>query len=332
MADLTTHYMGCTLTNPLIAASSGLTGDLDTVRRLADAGAGAVVLKSLFGELITAKSEALDQEFALRGHPEAYDYLTAELGMEIGDRPYIKFIEDVKKNVTIPIFASISSSSRKWLPIYSRDMEAAGADGIELSITHFPESAQERAADIEQRSIDIVADVVSSVNIPVAVKLGPDVSTLWRLAERLAETGAKALVLFNRYYTVDIDIKTGRLKPGMTSSSPSEMFATLRWAGFLSGKIPADIAASTGIHDELTTIKMLMAGATAVQLCSILYKKGPEHIGVLRDKLDSWLDAHNHTDIESLRSLALKNTPGQDVFLARLQYVKSLTDTRKYEL
>jgi len=330
MADLKTKYMGLELGNPIIAGSSGLTGSVEGVKRCADAGAGAVVLKSMFEELVIVESEELQEELIQTEHPEAYEYLRAELGMRLGPRPYLKFIEDVKNNVSVPVIASVNCISSKWWAPYAGDIESAGADGIELNISHFPGGGGESSAELEKRYVDIVGEVVGHVSIPVAVKLGFYFTSLGNVLKEIVASGAGALVLFNRLYSVDVDVEKGALIPGMTFSSPEEAAVPLRWIGLLSGTLDCDIASSTGVHDVEGVLKMLMVGATAVQVCSPLYRNGPEHIAVLRDGLKKWLDGHGHSSVDDIRGIAVRDAGKRDILLKRLQYVKALEEAAKY--
>lgn len=331
MADLKTRYMGLSLDNPLVVASSGLTGSIEGIQRCSDAGAGAVVLKSMLEELIIANSENLDDDLIRSEHPEAYEYIRAQLGMQLGPRPYLKFIEDVKKHVSLPVIASVNCISSKWWVSYANSMESAGADAIELNISHFPGKSDEMSQDIEKRYADIVREVTENLSIPVAVKLGFYFTSLRNVLEEIVNAGARALVLFNRYYSVDVDINKNTIIPSMTLSSPQEMLVPLRWAGILSGSLKCDIAVTTGIHDSKSIIKMIMVGAAVVQLCSTLYKNGPQYLTNLREQINSWLDRKDYASVTDIRGLAVKNTEKTDILLKRLQYLKALEEASKYE-
>lgn len=330
MADLKTRFMGLELANPVIAGSSGLTGSVDGVKRCVDAGAGAVVLKSMFEELIVARNENLERDMIQSEHPEAYEYIRAELGMQLGPRPHLRFIEDVRKSVAVPVIASVNCISSKWWVSYAKNIESAGADAIELNISHFP-GAEESSDDVERRYADIVADVAGNVSIPIAAKVGHYFTSVSNLLEAVVAGGAKGLVLFNRLYSVDIDIDKKAVVPSMKLSSPEEMLVPLRWVGLMSGKLHADIAASTGIHDSESIVKMLMAGARATQICSVLYRKGPSYVADLVKGLNDWLDANNYASVNDIRGVALGTDVEGDVMFRRIQYVKALEEAAKYE-
>ncbi|MBN1290759.1 MAG: dihydroorotate dehydrogenase-like protein [Candidatus Latescibacteria bacterium] len=331
MASLQTQYMGLDLNNPIIASSSGITGSVRGVRSCVDAGAGAVVLKSMFEELIIGQSDNLDREIIQSEHPEAYEYIRAQLGMQLGPRPYLKFIEDVKSQVSVPVIASVNCSTPKWWISYAKNIESSGADGLELNISHFPQSTDEDSCDIESRYVDIVHEVTSQISIPVAVKLGYYFTSLGNIMEDIVEAGAKALVLFNRYYTVDIDIEKKRFVNAVTFSSPEEMSMPLRWTGILSGRLGCDISASTGIHDSEGILKMLLAGASTVQLCSALYQNGPGYIAELIEDLDKWLEKQCVSSVNGIRGLARQQDAAGGELLKRIQYLKSLEEAAKYE-
>jgi len=330
MADLTTQYMNIELKNPVIVGSSGLTGSVDGIKRCADAGAGAVVLKSMFEELIISQSDDLEHEMIQSEHPEAYDYIRAELAMQIGPRPYLRFIGDVKRNTTIPVIASVNCISAKWWVPYAKHIESAGADGIELNISHFP-GVEESSSDIEKRYAEIVSEVTGHVSIPVSVKLGFYFTSLACVLESIVDAGAQALVLFNRIYSVDVDVKEKAVVPSMNLSSPQEMLVPLRWIGVISDSISCDIAASTGIHDSESIIKMLMVGAQTVQVCSVLYRKGPEYISELVNGVGVWLDENGYSSTDDIRGTAVKHTEKENILFKRLQYVKALEEAAKYE-
>ncbi len=330
MADLKTSYMGIQLDNPLVVASSGMTGRIDGIERCAEAGAGAVVLKSMFEEIILAESDRLDDVLVGSGHPEALDYVRADIGMRLGPLPYLEFIEEVRKKVSLPVIASVNCISPNWWVPYARRIESAGADGLELNISHFPGGNEESSTEIEKRYVEIVQKVTDHISIPVAVKIGFYFTSLWNVMEDIVSAGAKALVLFNRYYTVDVDLDNKSLVPAVKFSSPGELYLPLRWIALAAERLDCDIAASTGVHDSRSVLKMLMAGANVVQVCSALYKNGPEYIDELKKGVSSWLDDEGHKCVDEIRGLALKSPEGGKVLLTRLQYVKALEEASNF--
>lgn len=330
MANLTTTYLGLELNNPVMVSSSGLTGSIDGIKKSADNGAGAVILKSLFEEIIVAQNEELEQAIIQTEHPEAYGYIEAELGIQMGTKPYLRFIEDARKATDIPVIASVNCTSARWWVSYAKDLESAGAHALELNISHFPQQTGEEA--IEQRYADIVAEVTGRVDIPVAVKIGDSFTTLWDTLRKIADAGASGLVLFNRSYGIDIDLKSRQFVPAMSFSAPEEMVNTLRWVGLASDALFCDISASTGIHDAKSALKMIMAGATTVQVCSAIYKNGFGYLAEMIEDMDAWLEKECIASVEDLRGIAHKNTADEDVLLHRLQYLKALNEASKYEM
>ncbi|GAB6051945.1 dihydroorotate dehydrogenase-like protein [Magnetospira thiophila] len=333
MADLTTTYMGLQLDNPLVVSSSGITGQVSGIERCADAGAGAVVLKSMFEELILAASKDLDKSliFSGAGRPEVYDYV--DIGKSLGPMAYLEFIEKVRRQVSLPVIASINCVSPKQWVSYARSIESAGADALELNISYFPLDEEEDSRDIEARYVQIVREVIGKVSIPVAVKIGSHFTSPLRVMRDVVAAGAKALVLFNRYHTVDVDLGSKRLVSAVKFSSPSEQNLPLRWVGLAAERLDCHIAASTGISDTESVLKMLMVGATVTQVCSTLYRNGPKYLSELRSGLSAWLDEEGHASVDEIRGLALRNAEdGEKGLLTRLQYIKNLEEaTSSYE-
>jgi len=330
MADLKTSYMGIQLDNPIVVSSSGITGSIHGIERSAEAGAGAVVLKSMFEELILAQSKDLEKDLSTAEHPEALDYVRADLGMRLGPLPYLEFIEEARKKVSIPIIASVNCVTPHWWVPYARRIEEAGASGLELNISHFPQRNGENSKEIEARYAEIVQTVCDSISIPVAVKIGFYFTSLWSVIEDVVAAGAKALVLFNRYYAVDVDLDTKTVIPAMKLSSPGEFHLPLRWIGLAAKNLKCDIGASTGVHDSENIVKALMMGATTTYICTALYKNGPEYVRELRDNLSTWLDEQGYKSVGDIKGLALRNTEDEGKLLTRLQYVLALEEASKY--
>jgi dihydroorotate dehydrogenase (fumarate) len=323
MADLSVTYMGLKLANPLIVSSSSLTNTVAKVKRCEDSGAGAVVLKSLFEEQIEAQTEEIEEESWPYPHPEAFDYVR-QMGMRLGQDDYLKLISEAKKSVSIPVIASLNCISPKWWGNYAREIARAGADAIELNIAILPVDPQRSAEDVERTYVRIIEGIRRRVEIPVAAKIGPYFTALPQLARRLSDAGVAALVLFNRFYQMDIDIEKLSLVPGYHLSSPDEIHLPLRWVAILSGQVGCDIAASTGIHDGTGIIKQLLAGARAVQVCSHLYQKGMDSIGVMLDQLREWMERHHHDKIADFNGKMCMESSEKPEYYERLQYIKVL--------
>jgi dihydroorotate dehydrogenase (fumarate) len=321
MADLSVRYMGLKLGNPLIVSSSSLTNTVAKVKRCEDSGAGAVVLKSLFEEQIEAQTEEIEEESWPYPHPEAFDYVR-QMGMRLGQDDYLKLISDAKKAVSIPVIASLNCISPKWWGNYAGEIARAGADAIELNIAILPTDPAREAGEIENTYLKIIEGIRRRVKIPVAAKIGPYFTALPRFARGLADAGVSALVLFNRFYQMDIDIEKLSLIPGYHLSSPEEIYVPLRWIAILSGQVGCDIAASTGVHEGAGMIKQLLAGARAVQVCSNLYQKGMGRIGALLKELGDWMERHDYAGISDFNGKMCMEASEKPELYERLQYIK----------
>jgi dihydroorotate dehydrogenase (fumarate) len=284
--------MGLALRNPIIAASSGLTNSIENIESIYKQGAGAVVLKSLFEEQInSAINKTFNQNENNYGYPEAMDYISHYTRANDLDN-YLELIREAKQKVDIPIIASINCiSASEWIT-FARNIQDAGADAIELNIFVLPSDPRRKSEQHEQVYFEILQSVMKQVKIPVAAKISYYFSGLTNIALQLSWTGIKGLVLFNRYYSPDIDIDKFEVTTGNVFSGPAENTLTLRWVAMLSDKIQCDIAASTGIHDGKCVIKQLLAGAKAVQVASVLYQRGIEQIGKMSGDIVTWMDKH----------------------------------------
>lgn len=319
--DLSTKYLGLKLKSPVIVGSSTFTGSVEGVKNCAAAGAGAVVLKSLFEEQILAdikKEEGYTDIYDAM--PDAHRYMTTFLrGNEI--ELYVKLIRESKKAVDIPVIASINCTDLgEWTAI-AKEFQDAGADAIELNIAIFPFDRNVKAEAIEDEAVAILKAVKKSVTIPVSVKIGSHFTNICNFAFRLAQEGADGLVLFNRFYNTDIDIETVKVIPGNALSVPEENSDTLRWISLLSSqKIPSDLSASTGVFCGNAVVKQLLAGASSVQLCSTLYKNGLYHVSTVLSELKDWMSRHNYNTVKDFKGL-LNSDDDVKVF-ERLQYLR----------
>lgn len=345
MSDLTTTYMGLSLRNPLIVASSSLSGSLDGVKRCAAAGPGAIVLKSLFEEQISAETDKLTSYADYAAHGEAAEYLQG-YGRELGPRSYLKLVEEAKKNVAVPIIASLNCrSSDRWVD-YARKLQAAGADAVELNIAILPVQAAQTGVAVEDLYLRIVHEVKALLSIPVAVKIGPYFSSFAHFAKRLCSDvmegpeftigwcgpgrtekkllrrGADALVLFNRFYQLDIDVDKMALVAGNPYSTSEEIHTPLRWISLLAGRIDADLAATTGVHTGQDAIKQLLAGACVIQLCSTLYQHGLERITQMLQEMEQWMQAHGFASVDDFRGRLSQARSTEPADHERLQYMK----------
>ncbi len=323
MSDLSTTYMGLELQNPLLVASCSLTKTAEGVKKCADAGAAAVVLKSLFEEQIDVEIKDMEKHLMPYWHPEALDYVQ-EMGMSFGPKEYIAIIKEARKEVSIPVIASLNCISPKWWVAYAKQIVDAGADALELNIAIMPSDTERNGKEIEDIYLKIISEVQEHIQIPIAVKIGPYFTSLGRFATELRKNGATAVVLFNRFYQPNIDIEKMELAPGYNFSSPEDMGLTMRWIALLSGRIGCDLAASTGIHDAAGVIKQLLAGATVVQLCSTLYLNGLKQIKIILSELESWLNGHGFDSVNEIRGKLSQLESDKPELYERIQYIKAL--------
>ncbi len=322
MTDLSTTYLGLHLGNPVVVASSGLTNSLDGVRRAADAGAGAVVLKSIFEEQIDAEGTKLAGSGENVGYRlEAEEYL-ARYGREEAVGPYLELIRDAKRAVSIPVIASVHCvSSGAWTDFATR-VEDAGADALELNVFVLPADAERGGADNEKVYFDVASAVTRQVSIPVALKVGPYFSGLAQTFVKLSRSGIRGLVLFNRFFPIDFDLETRELVPGVIYSTPAEMQLSLRWISILSGRVHCDLAATTGIHDGAAVVKQLMAGASAVEVCSALYEKGVAHLGTMVRELGEWMERQGFERIAQFRGALSQKHVANPAAYERVQFMR----------
>lgn len=332
MADLTTKYLGLTLSNPIIVASSGLTDTVEKIKELEKNGAGAVVLKSLFEEQILREAEhklkmAQADEFMYAEHSETFDYIDLHV-KEKELTNYLKLISDAKKAVMIPIIASINCISAQEWTSFAKDIEKAGADAIELNIFVMPFNMDKDSHEIEQLYYDILGKVTSVVNIPVAVKLSPYFANLGKVIRNLISKGAKGLVLFNRFASPDIDIDKMKITHASIYSTEEEMYNSMRWIAILANRISADLVASSGIQDGEGVIKQILSGASAVQVASAIYKNGPKQITEMKKELEDWMDKKGILYIDSFKGkLSQEKSQNPEVF-ERIQFMKYFSEIK----
>lgn len=319
MADLKVKYLGLDLRNPLIVSSSGLTASVDKIKEAEQAGAGAVVLKSLFEEQLKFES---GQYTGSSDYPEADDYIMNYTKANSVSE-YLKLIEEAKKAVNIPVIASVNCiSSHEWVD-FSKKMEAAGADALEVNVFYFPNEKDHTPEDYEKTYFELAEKLRSLITIPLAFKLGRQFSNLLNLVDRLYHRRVNGVVLFNRFYEPDIDIDQMKIVSSGVFSSPDDIRQTLRWIGVLSGYIEhIDLAASTGVHDGKSVVKLLLAGANAVQVCSVLYKNGVNYISTILKDVNDWMDQKGFHSVEEMRGkLSYRNIPDPSVY-ERSQFMK----------
>ncbi len=322
MADLGTRYMGLELRNPVIVASSGLTDSVEKVIELEKAGAGAVVLKSLFEEQILHNyQEKLDELNLESAYPEAQEYIITHTRRKAVDE-YLELIRGSRQNVSIPVIASINCiSASEWVN-FAEEIQKAGADGIELNIFQLPSDPSKSSAQNEEIYLEIIREVTRRVSIPVSVKISPYFSALANTALKFSWTGIGGLVLFNRFYAMDIDLENLSLISGNVFSSPYEYYLPLRWTAILSDRVSCDIAATTGIHTGESAIKLLMAGAHAVQIASVIYQQGSVQIGRILREMDLYMQRKGFSKTSDLIGKMSMRAVENPASYERVQFMK----------
>jgi dihydroorotate dehydrogenase (fumarate) len=324
--DLSTSYLGLSLRNPLVVGANPLTASVAGVVKCAEAGAGAVVLKSLFEEEIRGEADVVESTLQDEAawHSEVYEYLQADLGMRYGPRKYLELIASAKAAVDIPVIASINCVSSDVWPEFAAEVAAAGADALELNVAIFPEDVTVSGEAIEQRILRIVKAACEAVSIPVAVKLAYSFAALPNLVLRIRQAGASGIVLFNRLYRPTIHPDSLRVVGGDRYSAPAESSLAVRWIAVLSGCVDLDFAAATGFHEGTHLARAILAGADVVQMVSALHRQGLGHIATVLADLESWMERKDFASLAAARGhVSQARTPEAPLF-TRLQYMKRL--------
>jgi len=322
MADLRTKYMGLELKNPVIVGSSGLTNSYEKIKEFEKLGAGAVVLKSLFEEQIDFQvHKSVSQSESIYSYPEAEDYIS-NYTKDNSVTEYLDLIKKCKSDVSIPIIASVNCvSSAEWIS-FAKRIEDAGADALEVNIFVLPSDPKRSSDQNEQVYFDVAMAIIKEISIPVAFKVSYYFSGFAKTALKLSWTGIKGMVLFNRFFSPDIDIDKFEVTASNVFSTPEEISTSLRWVAMLSDRLHCDIAASTGVHDGAGIIKQLLAGAKAVQIASTLYKNGGDVIPKMLEFLEGWMDKHDFkTTDEFIGKMSFKETTNPAAY-ERVQFMK----------
>jgi dihydroorotate dehydrogenase (fumarate) len=324
--DLTTNYMGLRLKNPLVASASPLTGDLDGIRRIEDAGAGALVLPSLFQEEIEAEAARHEQLTRATENlwPESSSHFPDLADAQFGPHKYLELVRRASEASEIPIIASLNGITDEGWIENARLIEQAGAKGLELNIYFIAADTSVSGADVERRYLDILRAVRASVTIPLAVKLSPYFSSFGHMALAMQEAGANALVLFNRFYQPDIDLAALQVLTDLRLSDPSEIRLPLLWLAALHGRTKASLAASTGVETADQVIKYLLVGADAVMTTSSLLRHGPGQMAVLLAELRKWLEARDFASLAPIRGAMSQSNLRDPQAFERANYVKIL--------
>jgi len=325
MPDLSTKYMGLKLKNPVIVSSSDLTKSVSNIKKCAEAGAGAVVLKSIFEEQFLVKGDIPEAGHTI--HPEALDYLRSGGLLEYAPHQICQTIEEAKNQVEIPLIASINCQTPQLWPSYARQIQESGADALELNIYFLPLDLKAPGSDFEHSHIEILRKIKNEISIPVSIKLTNQITSIPYLAERLAVEGAEALVFFNWFLEPDIDISKRKTK---NIKGTGSFFQSLKWVALLADRVECDIASSGGILDFEGVIKQILAGAAAVQVCSVFYQKGLDELGKILKGLETWMTKERMASIEDFKGelsfkrqeLSFRDLGESDKYF-RAQYLKT---------
>lgn len=324
--DLRTTYLGLELSNPLVPSASTLSSRIDTLKRLQDAGASAVVMQSLFEEQIEHEELQTHRviETGAESFAEALTYVPDLADYNTGPDEYLRYLESCRKELQIPVIGSLNGATEGGWVRYSKLIQDAGADALELNVYFVATDPDESGWEVERRYLDLVAAVRSNITIPLAVKVGPYFSSMANMARQLDEAGADGLVLFNRFLQPDIDLETLQVDPTLRLSTSDELRLPLRWIAILRGNVSCSLAATTGVWSAEDALKLLLAGADVTMMASALFRNGPEHLGTVLDGVREWLEAHEYASVEQMKGSASQANVTDPFAYARSNYVQML--------
>ncbi|HUI28691.1 MAG TPA: dihydroorotate dehydrogenase-like protein [Candidatus Acidoferrales bacterium] len=326
MIDLKTKYLGLQLKNPIVPSASPLSKNLDSMKRLEDAGASAIVMYSLFEEEIAHESAELDHylHYGTESYPEALTYMPSAAEYNLEPDAYVDLLRKAKESLGIPVIPSLNGITPGGWIKYAKHFEDAGADAIELNVYYIATDERLTSLDIEERYIDVLSEVKEAVKIPVAVKLSPYFSSLPNLAARLVKAGADGLVFFNRFYQPDINLDELEVIPGVALSDSTASRLPMRWIAIFYGKLKVDLAASSGIHTAEDVIKTVMVGADITMMCSALLQNGAGHIAKILADMTLWFEEHEYESVAQMKgSMSQKSVADPGAF-ERANYIKAL--------
>ncbi|TRW91480.1 dihydroorotate dehydrogenase-like protein [Candidatus Methylobacter oryzae] len=326
MVDLTTDYIGLKLANPLVPSASPLSKDLDTARKLEDAGASALVMYSLFEEKIEAETQQMDRFFYNQaiGHNESDSFHPVPGNFQTYQEQYLEHLQQLKSALAIPVIASLNGTSLSGWVEYGKQLQQAGADALELNIYHLAANADESGEDVENRYLDILQELKEQVSVPIVMKLSSQFSSPIHFAKRLEAAGADGIALFNRFYQPDIDLETLEVVPKLELSPSAEALMRIRWTALLYGRTNLSLAVTGGFHQTPDVIKALLAGADVVQLCSVLLKHGTGRLGEILAELQQWLAEHEYESVDQLKGSVSQQHAIDPCAYERANYVQVL--------
>lgn len=327
MIDFSTQYLGLKLDGPIVVSSTPLSESLDNVRRMEDAGASAIVLTSLFEEQLALESRALDEDLSrgTESFAESLDYLPEQRDYRMSHEVYLEHLRRVKAAVKIPILGSLNGNTPGGWVGFSKDIEQAGADALELNTYALATDRSQTSSEIELQMLELVEKVCQAVKIPVSVKLSQSFTSIPHMVARLEDVGARGVVLFNRFYQPDFDIEMLEVRPTLHFSTPSELLPRLHWAAILYGHTNIDIALTGGVHSADDVLKCIMAGGSMSMMASALHIHGIEHIGRVLADMQYWLEKREYTSLWETRGcLSRRSVPDTSPF-DRGNYIKTLS-------
>jgi len=320
--DLRTQYLGMELANPLVPSASPLSRSIDLSRRLEDAGAPALVMYSLFEEeLLQDERTSQYLEHQDIGHPEADSFLPLHGKLGAGLDNYLEHLTDLKSALDIPVIASLNGISRESWIDHGRELQAAGADALELNVYYVAADPAESSADVERRYVELLRELKQHVTIPIMMKLSPQFSSPAHMVKQLEEAGADGVALFNRFYQPDIDVDSLQVAPRLHLSTSAEVLLPLRWIAVLHGRVDLTLAATSGVHTGEDALKLLLAGADVTHMCSALLEKGPEYLRKVLTEIEEWLEESPYDSLDQLRGMLSERQVGDPSAYARSNYV-----------
>lgn len=324
--DLGTNYLGLKLDNPLIASASPLSRSLDSARRLEDAGAAAIVMYSLFEEELRHQEESTARFLINQsiGHPEADSFLPFDSGFQQGLEQYLDQLAALKRTLNIPVIASLNGTSIDGWVDHGKLLQDAGADALELNVYYLTADIDESGADVEARYLELLRELRRHVTVPIAMKLSPYFSGLAHFIKTLEQAGADGVVLFNRFYQPDIDLDNLQVTSQLQWSKPSDARLPLRWVALLYGKVKLSLATTSGVHSAQDVLKLILAGADATQMCSVLLEHGPDYLATIKSDLLNWLDRHEVGSIGELRGVLSRQRCDYPDIFERSNYINLL--------
>jgi len=323
MIDLSTEYLGLKLANPLVPSSSPLTGELDSAKKLEDAGASALILPSLFEEAIEQEQKQLERFVSSQslGHYEAQSYqpVPEDYSSELDN--YLESIQQFKSALDIPVIASLNGISTSGWIDSGKELQQAGADALELNVYYIAGDPDTSGQEVEQRYLQLLTDLRQHISIPVTMKLSSQFSSIANMVVKLQQAGAQGVSLFNRFYQPDIDLETLQIKPHLDLSSSMESLLRIRWIALIRGRVDLSIAATGGFHRTEDIVKALLVGADITHLCSVLLQNGPEHIAVLKQELQYWLEEHEYDSVTQMKGSVSKSCAINPAALEHCNYM-----------